>query len=223
MYSNTSQENIKDYGIISLMYHRFEENKYPSTNIKINNFLKHLEIIQNNNIEFINPKNFEEELIENKNKRKILLTIDDGFSSFYKNAWPILKERKIPFILFVNTREVGSYNYMSWKEIKEISKEDFVEIGNHSHTHEYLVDESNDLIKSDIQKSSTEQRKSLLKLKQELDVLSWGGEDPEDFEVNKIVQQKELKPKLMMHELFLEVMLENYPFIELLYTNYLNF
>ena len=45
-------------------------------------------------------------------------------------------------------------------------------------------------IKSDIQKSSTEQRKSLLKLKQELDVLSWGGEDPEDFEVNKIVQQK---------------------------------
>ena len=135
------------------MYHRFEENKYPSTNIKINNFLKHLEIIQNNNIEFINPKNFEEELIENKNKRKILLTIDDGFSSFYKNAWPILKERKIPFILFVNTREVGSYNYMSWKEIKEISKEDFVEIGNHSHTHEYLVDEDDMIIKDDIQKS----------------------------------------------------------------------
>ena len=135
------------------MYHRFEENKYPSTNIKINDFLKHLEIIQNNNIEFINPKNFEEELIENKNKRKILLTIDDGFSSFYKNAWPILKERKIPFILFVNTREVGSYNYMSWKEIKEISKEDFVEIGNHSHSHEYLVDEDDMIIKEDIQKS----------------------------------------------------------------------
>ena len=153
LYSNTFQGNIKDFGIISLMYHRFEENKYPSTNIKINNFLKHLEIIQNNNIEFINPKNFEEELIENKNKRKILLTIDDGFSSFYKNAWPILKERKIPFILFVNTREVGSYNYMSWKEIKEISKEDFVEIGNHSHTHEYLVDEDDMIIKDDIQKS----------------------------------------------------------------------
>ena len=135
------------------MYHRFEENKYPSTNIKINDFLKHLEIIQNNNIEFINPKNFEEELIENKNKRKILLTIDDGFSSFYKNAWPILKERKIPFILFVNTREVGSYNYMSWEEIKDISKEDFVEIGNHSHSHEYLVDEDDMIIKEDIQKS----------------------------------------------------------------------
>ena len=153
MYPNTSQENIDDFGIISLMYHRFEENKYPSTNIKINDFLKHLEIIKNNNIQFINPKNFQEELTNNKEQKKILLTIDDGFSSFYKNAWPILKKKKIPFILFVSTKEVGSFNYMNWNEIREISKEDFVEIGNHSHTHEYLVEENNEIIKSDIQKS----------------------------------------------------------------------
>ena len=61
------------------MYHRFEENKYPSTNIRLNNFLKHLEIIQNNNIQFVNPKNFKNELTSNKKQRKILLTIDDGF------------------------------------------------------------------------------------------------------------------------------------------------
>ena len=135
------------------MYHRFEENKYPSTNIKINDFYKHLEIIQSKNIEFVHPKKFEEELIQNKNKRKVLLTIDDGFLSFYKNAWPILKKKKIPFILFISTREVGSANYMTWEQIIEINKEDFVEIGNHSHTHEYLVDENNNFIKSDIQQS----------------------------------------------------------------------
>jgi peptidoglycan/xylan/chitin deacetylase (PgdA/CDA1 family) len=135
------------------MYHRFEENKYPSTNIRLNNFLQHLKIIEENSITFINPKNFEYELKNNKSKRKILLTIDDGFSSFYKNAWPILKQKKIPFILFVSTREVGAFNYMTWEQIREISKEDFVEIGNHSHTHEYLVDESADLIRKDIEKS----------------------------------------------------------------------
>jgi len=135
------------------MYHRFEENKYPSTNIRLNIFLQHLKIIEENSITFINPKNFEYELKNNKNKRKILLTIDDGFSSFYKNAWPILKQKKIPFILFVSTREVGAFNYMTWEQIREISKEDFVEIGNHSHTHEYLVDESADLIRKDIEKS----------------------------------------------------------------------
>ena len=153
LYSNNSLDAIDDFGIISLMYHRFEENKYPSTNIRINDFIKQLKIIEENNIEFVNPRNFEVDLKEKKKKRKILLTIDDAFLSFYENAWPILKEKKIPFILFVNTREIGSFNYMSWEQIKMISKENFVEIGNHSHSHEYLVDEKNDFIKNDIKKS----------------------------------------------------------------------
>jgi poly-beta-1,6-N-acetyl-D-glucosamine N-deacetylase len=137
------------------MYHRFEENKYPSTNIRMNDFREQLKIIEEQNIIFINPLNFEKSLKSKKSKRKILLTIDDGFLSFYKNAWPVLKEKKIPFILFVNTREVGTFNYMTWDQIKELYKEDFVEIGNHSHSHEYLVDEKESLIIEDIEKSIT--------------------------------------------------------------------
>ena len=110
-------------------------------------------MIENENIVFVNPKKFEDSLNSLKNKRKLLLTIDDAFSSFYENAWPILKEKKIPFILFVSTREVGAFNYMNWDQIKELNKEDFVEIGNHSHSHEYLVDEDSSLIKKDITKS----------------------------------------------------------------------
>ena len=153
LYSNPLTEDIDDFGIISLMYHRFEENKYPSTNIKIDDFKEHLKIIENNKISFVDPKNFEYELLNNKKQRKILLTVDDGFSSFYKNAWPILKEKKIPFILFISTREVGSFNYMSWDQIKEVAKENFVQIGNHSHSHEYLVDENIKIIREDIEKS----------------------------------------------------------------------
>jgi peptidoglycan/xylan/chitin deacetylase (PgdA/CDA1 family) len=153
LYSNPLTEDIDDFGIISLMYHRFEENKYPSTNIKIDDFKEHLKIIENNKISFVDPKNFEYELLNNKKQRKILLTVDDGFSSFYENAWPILKEKKIPFILFISTREVGSFNYMSWDQIKEVAKENFVQIGNHSHSHEYLVDENIKIIRDDIEKS----------------------------------------------------------------------
>ena len=135
------------------MYHRFNESKYPSTNIQLEIFKEQLKIIENENIQFIDPKNFEENLTQNKKERKILLTIDDGLLSFYKNAWPILKKRKIPFILFVNTREVGSFNYMNWDQILELHNTDHVEIGNHSHSHEYLVDENPELIKNDILKS----------------------------------------------------------------------
>ena len=135
------------------MYHRFNESKYPSTNIQLDVFKEQLKIIENEGIQFINPVNFKENLSKNKKKRKILLTIDDGLLSFYQNAWPILKEKKIPFILFVNTREVGSFNYMNWDQILELHNTDHVEIGNHSHSHEYLVDESPKLIKNDILRS----------------------------------------------------------------------
>ena len=135
------------------MYHRFNENKYPSTNIQMEVFVKQLDMIEQMNIKFVDPRDFRQKLSESKRERKILFTVDDGLLSFYKNAWPILRERKIPFILFVNTREVGSYNYMNWDQIIEISNSDIVEIGNHSHSHEYLVDESPELIKEDILKS----------------------------------------------------------------------
>ncbi len=135
------------------MYHRFEENKYPSTNIKIADFVEHINMLERDNVHFVNPNKFENELKNNKSQRKILLTIDDGFLSFYKNAWPILKEKKIPFILFVSTREVGAFGYMTWDQIRELKKEKFVEIGNHSHTHEYLVEENNETIITDIKKS----------------------------------------------------------------------
>ena len=143
------------------MYHRFDENKYPSTNIKVDDFNKHIEIIEKNKLSFINPKNFEDDLVSKKKKRKVLLTIDDGFLSFYQNAWPILKKKKIPFILFVSTREVGKFNYMSWDQIREIAKQDFVEIGNHSHTHEYLVDLKSLDIQDDIKKSISIFKKEL--------------------------------------------------------------
>ncbi len=135
------------------MYHRFEENKYPSTNIRINDFEEHIKMIKESGIKFVNPAKFEDELNNNKKERKVLLTIDDGYQSFYDNAWPILKKSKIPFILFVSTREVGKKGYMNWENIKEIEKNNFVEIGNHSHTHEYLIDFSDDEIESDLKKS----------------------------------------------------------------------
>ena len=136
------------------MYHRFNESKYPSTNIQINIFKKHLQIIKESKFNFYNPKDLENKFdIPNKNK-KILITIDDGFISFYKEAWPILKKEKIPFILFVSTEAVGKYGYMNWDQIKEINKYDYVLIGHHSHSHDYLIDKTNEEFISDIEKAN---------------------------------------------------------------------
>ena len=135
------------------MYHRFNENKYPSTNIQIEIFKKQIEIIKKNNFEFNNPVEFDLKFFSPKSEKKILITIDDAFSSFYQNAWPYLKENKIPFILFVSTEPIGKFGYMNWKQVKEIDKEDFAFIGNHSHSHKYLVNFDFEEFKKDIDQS----------------------------------------------------------------------
>jgi len=153
--------NIEDKGLIVLMYHRFEENKYPSTNIKIADFIKQIDLIKKSGFRFIDANNFEDNLVNLKSERKILLTIDDAFKSFYDQAWPLLKKDKIPFILFVNTREVGSSGYMTWDQIRKIAKEKFVHIGNHSYSHDYLIDKTDEEITNDINLAVLDFKKNL--------------------------------------------------------------
>ena len=135
------------------MYHRFNENKYPSTNIRNEIFLQHLNEIKKSEIEFLNFDNFENIIKNGIEKNYILLTVDDGFESFYVNAWPVLKTKKIPFVLFISTREVGKNGYMTWEQIKEIQSSNLATIGNHSHSHEYLIDWDKDKIKNDLETS----------------------------------------------------------------------
>ena len=121
------------------MYHRFDENKYPSTNIQMNVFKKQIKIIRDLNYNFYNPGDLNKDFNLIKKEKKILITIDDAFLSFYNVAWPYLKKEKIPFILFVSTKAIGKNGYMTWDQIKILEKEPNIFIGNHSHTHDYLV------------------------------------------------------------------------------------
>ena len=136
------------------MYHRFNESKYPSTNIQMDIFKQQIEIIEDSNYKFNNPSEFEKMFSTPKIKKEILITIDDAFLSFYQEAWPFLKKNKIPFILFVSTEPVGKRGYMTWSQIREVESEDFAFIGHHSHTHDYLINETNDQFISDIEKAN---------------------------------------------------------------------
>ncbi len=136
------------------MYHRFNESKYPSTNIQMDIFKQQIKIIEDSNYKFNNPSEFEKMFSTPKIKKEILITIDDAFLSFYQEAWPFLKKNKIPFILFVSTEPVGKRGYMTWNQIREVESEDFAFIGHHSHTHDYLINETNDQFISDIEKAN---------------------------------------------------------------------
>ena len=84
--SKADKNNIKYYskdeGILSIMYHRFNESEYPSTNIQMDIFKEHIQIIKSSGFNFHNPNKFREKFNNIKLKKEILITIDDGFESF---------------------------------------------------------------------------------------------------------------------------------------------
>ena len=72
--SNSYSENNRyfefDKGIIALMYHRFDENKYPSTYIRMDIFKEQIKIIKNLGINFLHPKNLNEEISKPRKVKK---------------------------------------------------------------------------------------------------------------------------------------------------------
>ncbi|MBS1718688.1 MAG: polysaccharide deacetylase family protein [Armatimonadetes bacterium] len=71
--------------------------------------------------------------------KAVVITFDDNYQGFFDNAYPLLKERKIPVAMFVHTAFVGDTAHgrpkMSWETLKQLQKEGIVTIGSHTVTH----------------------------------------------------------------------------------------
>jgi peptidoglycan/xylan/chitin deacetylase (PgdA/CDA1 family) len=78
----------------------------------------------------------------------IVMTFDDGFRDVYENAWPLLRERRLPFTIYLTTGYVGgSLRWegstarnqgapaLTWEQLREMVDSGLCTIGNHTHTH----------------------------------------------------------------------------------------
>ncbi|MCF8231127.1 MAG: polysaccharide deacetylase family protein [Bacteroidales bacterium] len=120
-------------------YHRFGDSRYPSTNIEMDVFKKQLRYLEENNYSVMTLGNALK-AIDNNNlpKNPAILTVDDGYLSFFENAFPVLKEYGYPATIFINTSYVGNKSYMNWSQLEKLH-EAGIEIGNHSHAHPHFV------------------------------------------------------------------------------------
>lgn len=66
-----------------------------------NNFLKQIDFIEKN-FEIISINKIKDRNTLDKNKRYAIITFDDGFFSVICNAHPFLKEKNIPYTIFLN-------------------------------------------------------------------------------------------------------------------------
>lgn len=123
------------------VYHRFNDSRYPSTNITTEVFKEHLEILRSERFTVLTLGQVVDRLRagEPLPQRCAVVTIDDGYRSFLTDGWPLLREYGYPATLFVSTDTVGGGDFLSWQELRLLQKEG-VEIGNHSASHDYLLD-----------------------------------------------------------------------------------
>jgi len=134
-----AQEN----GAVVLMYHRFGEDDYPSTNVRLEQIDAHIKTLREGNFTVLPLPDIIAafESGEALPDRTIAITIDDAFRSIYDVAWPKFRDAGFPFTVFVATDPVdrGHSNYMSWDQIRELH-EAGVTIGNHTVTHPHMPD-----------------------------------------------------------------------------------
>jgi peptidoglycan/xylan/chitin deacetylase (PgdA/CDA1 family) len=78
----------------------------------------------------------------------IVLTFDDGFADVYDHAWPELRDRALPFTLYLATGCIGAQMRwegstgtsagspaLTWDQIDEMYASGLVTIGNHTRSH----------------------------------------------------------------------------------------
>ncbi|MTI21794.1 polysaccharide deacetylase [Fulvivirga sp. RKSG066] len=128
--------------VVAFVYHRFGDSRFPSTNVSLEHFEAHLKYFKNNDYQVLTFSEAIEYLKSGQNvKKTAVITVDDGYKSFYKNGLPLLKQYGFPATLYINTKTVGGGDYMSWSDIKEAKKHN-IEIGNHTHSHDYFLNKS---------------------------------------------------------------------------------
>ena len=72
--------------------------------------------------------------------RSVVITADDGYESFYRYAFPLLKKYGFAATLFVYTDFVGAADAVNWTEMQEMVDSGLVDVQAHSRTHRNLIE-----------------------------------------------------------------------------------
>jgi len=123
---------------VILQYHRFGEDKYPSTSVTIEQFEAHIEHLTEGGYAVLPVPEILAALGAGRPlpERTVGITVDDATRSTFVEAWPRFEKAGFPFTVFVSTDAVdqGHAGIMSWDELRQLVGAG-VTIGNHSAGH----------------------------------------------------------------------------------------
>jgi len=125
-----------------LMYHRFGEDRYPETSIRIEQFEAQLELLRREEFAVV-PLSSLLAALDGRGTlptNAVVITVDDAYRSVYEAAYPILREYGFPFTVFVATDPVdqGLRGYLTWDQMREMAKNG-TSFANHGAAHLSMI------------------------------------------------------------------------------------
>lgn len=126
---------------VILMYHRFGEDNYPTTNIRMDQLREQLKELTSGKYTVMPVPRIIAALRQGDAlpERAVGITVDDAFKSVYTNAWPLFRDAGISFTLFVATDSIDEKlpAFMTWDQLREL-RDKGVTIGAHTGGHAHL-------------------------------------------------------------------------------------
>jgi biofilm PGA synthesis lipoprotein PgaB len=130
------------FALVVLQYHHVSTDTPAATSVSPERFEQHMEWLAENEYQLLSMGDLIQLLRAKKTlpDKTAVITFDDGYTSIYTNAWPLLRKRNWPFTVFVNSQHHDENNrqYMSWEQLREMAKAG-VTIGNHSVSHSHMI------------------------------------------------------------------------------------
>lgn len=128
---------------VILLYHHVAEDTPPSTSISPADFRAHLSYLRDNHFNVISLDFMIDQLTSGKPlpEKPVAISFDDGYSSIYTEAFPLLQSYNYPFTVFLSTEPIDNQqaNYMSWEQVREMASAGAV-IANHMVDHPYMLE-----------------------------------------------------------------------------------
>ena len=140
-----------------IMYHRFGEDRYPSTNTTIEQLEAHIAYLQDGNYNIMPLQEiiYRFQSGQTVPDKTVAITIDDAYLSVYETGWPYFKDANFPITLFVATGPIdrGLRGYMNWDQLRELQAQG-VTIGSQTTTHPHMHRISIDQVKEELATSN---------------------------------------------------------------------
>lgn len=156
---------------VALMYHRFADDRYPSTNIRREQFIAHLDYLVENDFNVIDIDQFMRAATGGAAlpEKAVLLTVDDAYLTVFEVAHPIFRQYGFPYTVFVSSDPVdyGLRDYMTWDQMRQMQRAG-ASFANHGASHTSTIERS-DSDKDYLERMAEDVEKGMRRLREELD------------------------------------------------------